>query len=117
MQEVLLRKLIEKNYFKKGSEIDATYKGLDLSGQMVHSFQQTYTVAAIYETTKTNRIRIDAVSNVDGQRIRIGPENILNIDGMTPERFAENYMVDIEGNAIAPSGKRRGRRPKGWIEE
>lgn len=117
MQEVLLRKLIEKDLFKAGTEVDATYTGLGLSGQPVHAAQQTFTVVSLYETKKTNRIKMDVRSTFDGELIRIGVENIINIDGMVPERFAENYMIDSVGNDIKPSGKRRGRRPKGWVDD
>jgi hypothetical protein len=116
MQEVLLRKLIEKNYFKNGTEIDATYRGVDLSGAPVHTFEQTFTITGIFETRKTKRILIDCFSTVDGRTIRVPVDAIVNIDGMTPERFAENYMIDENGGDIKPSGKRRGRRPKGWVD-
>jgi hypothetical protein len=116
MQEVLLRKLIEKEFFHTGTEIDATYRGNDLSGVPIHSFEQTFTVTGIFETRKTKRIKLDCFSTVDGRSIRIDVDNIVNIDGMTPERFAENYMIDTDGGEIKPSGKRRGRRPKGWVD-
>ncbi len=116
MKEILLRKLIEKQYFKTGTEIDASYRGHDLSGAPVHSFEQTFTVTGIFETRKTKRILVDAFSTHDGSTIRIGVDNIVKIDGMTPERFAENFMIDTEGGDIKPSGRRRGRRPKGWVE-
>ncbi len=117
MKEVLLRKLIEKAHVTIGTEIDATYNGLDLSGQMSHVFEHTFTITGIFETRKTNRILVDALSTVDGSTIRIGVDCIKAIDGMTPERFGENYMIDEDGGTIKPSGKRRGRRPKGWVEE
>lgn len=116
MQEVLLRKLIEKDYFKIGSEIDATYRGVDLSGTPIHTFAQTFTVTGIFETRKTKRILVDCISTIEGRTIRIGVDAIVAIDGMTPERFAENYMLDNTGGDIKPSGKRRGRRPKGWVD-
>lgn len=116
MQEVLLRKLIEKDYFKRGTEIDATYRGVGLDGSPVHVFEQTFTITGIFETRKTKRILIDCHSVVDGRTIRVGVGNIVNIDGMTPERFAENYMIDPEGGEIKPTGRRRGRRPKGWVD-
>lgn len=117
MQEVLLRKLIEKGYFTKGTEVDATYRGNDLSGQPVHVFERTFTVSSLMETRKTKRLLFDLVSIEDGRKIRIDISNIVRIDGMTPERFGQNYMIDEDGTDIKPIGKRRGRRPKGWTEE
>ncbi len=116
MKEVLLRKLIEKKYFTPGTELDAKYKGKGLHGVVSQLFEQTFTVLRLVETVK-GRLIIKAASNVDGQQIDLNVESIINIDGMTPERFAENFMIDEDGNDIKPAGKRRGRRPKGWVEE
>lgn len=118
MQEVLLRKLIEKNYFTAMTEVDATHKGIDLSGQPLHTFEGTFTVVKLLETKKTNALVLEVVSIMgDGARMRIRPDQITAIDGMTPERFAENYMIDPAGNDIKVVGKRRGRRPKNWNPE
>lgn len=116
MQEALLRKLIEKNYFQVGTEIEAIGKGVGMSALPVKT-QHTYVVCGIYEKKVSKTLLIDGISNSDGSAIRIGVGNILNIDGMTPERFAENYMLDLNGSEIKPSGRRRGRRPKGWTPE
>ncbi len=117
MHEILLRKLIDKDYFKAGTEVDATYRGVDLSGQPIHIFEETYTVARIMETRKTKRILIDIHSTRDGRPVRIAVDNIIKIDGMTPERFAENYMITTDGDDILPTGARRGRRPNNWTPE
>lgn len=117
MKQVLLKKLIEKDYFAPGSEIDASYKGIDISGSIMHAFQQTFTVVSLSESRKSGNLIIKAASNEDGYMVILGVDSIINIDGMTPERFAENFMLDEDGKDIKPSGKRRGRRPKGWVEE
>ena len=114
MQEILLRKLIEKNYFAISTEVDAIDKGVDLSGRAIHEFEHTYTVSGLYESRKTGRLIVELVSVDDGSKTRIPADNITKIDGMTPERFAENYMIDPEGHDIKLAGKRRGRRPKNW---
>lgn len=117
MQEILLRTLIAKNYFKIGTEIDATYRGRGIDGTPINVFEQTFTITGIYESRKDQSILMEAISIVDGERrIRVGVTSVINIDGMTPERFAENYMIDPDGGEIKPSGRRRGRRPKGWVD-
>ena len=115
MEEQLLRKLIEKKHFGTGTEVDAVHKGLDLSGVPIHQFEGTYTVADLLESSKTGRLILELASVRDGQRVRVHPEAIRGIDGMTPVRFAENYMIAPDGSDIKLSGKRRGRRPKGWV--
>ncbi len=116
MKEVLLRKLIEKEYFGSGTEIEAVYKGVDLSGRPIHSFQQSFIVSALFESRKDRSIILEAKSKETGFKMRMGVDDIINIDGMTPKRFAENYMLDLDGNDIKASGKRRGRRPKSYDE-
>lgn len=116
MEEQLLRKLIEKNHFTTGTEVDAIHKGVDLSGTALHSFEGTYTVTSLLESRKTGKLILELASVRDGYRVRVNADAIRGIDGMTPLRFAENYMVAPDGSDIKLSGKRRGRRPKGWVE-
>jgi hypothetical protein len=55
------------------------------------------------------------MSAADGSSVKVRADAITMIDGMTPERFAENYMIAPDGSATSrSSGKRRGRRPKNW---
>lgn len=116
MQDILLRKLIDKSFFKEGTEVDAKYRGVGLDGLPFHTFGQTFTVTGIFETRKTKQLRMDCFSTVDGRTVRIGVDNITKIDGMDPERFAENYMIDPTGEEIKVVGMRRGRRPKNWVD-
>ncbi len=117
MEEFLLRKLIEKNFFNVGTEVSARHKAMDLSGRQIHLFEGNFTVSALLERKKAGTLVLDLVSTDDGSNIRIDPEQIVGIDGMTPERFAENYMINPDGSEIKVIGKRRGRRPKNWNPE
>lgn len=117
MEEQLLRKLIEKQYFGVGTEVDAVHKGVDLSGSPMHTFEGTFTVTALMEKRNTGELLLRLSSVRDGSHVRVPASAILGIDGMTPHRFAENYMIAPDGTDIKISGKRRGRRPKGWVAE
>lgn len=117
MREELLRKLIEKQYFKIGTEVNATFKGHDLSGLAHNYFEETFTVLALLESRKTGKLIIELGSVFDGDRVRVKTDAITMIDGMTPERFGENYMINEDGSDLKPTGRRRGRRPKGWKPE
>lgn len=117
MEEVLLRKLISANYFKVATELDANVKGRSLDGQQVHRFNEPFTVTGLFESKKTGRLVIQLASLRDGCAVRIDCADITGIDGMTPERFAENYMIAPDGTDIKVVGKRRGRRPKNWNPE
>lgn len=117
MEEVLLRKLISATYFNVATEIDANVKGRSLDGQPVHRFNETFTVTKLLESKKTGRLVLEGSSLRDGWQVRIDAKDIIGIDGMTPERFAENYMIAPDGSEIKVTGKRRGRRPKNWNPE
>jgi hypothetical protein len=117
MQEHLLRTLIGKNFVKVATEVDAQYKGRDLCGVPIHTFEQTYSVGGLFESQKSGRLVLELRSTKDGSAIRVFSEAITKIDGMTPERFAENYLVAPDGSDIKVEGKRRGRRPKNWNPE
>lgn len=117
MQDVLLHKLIEKNFFITGTKVDAMRKGVDLSGQPMHQFGDTFTVVGLATSQKTGRLLVEVVSSNGDLRRRLTADQIINIDGMTPERFAENYMIAPDGSDIKVVGRRRGRRPKNWTEE
>lgn len=117
MQEHLLRKLIEKNYFCVLTEVNALLKGYDIGGSAMFKFDGTYTVTGLYESRKTGKLILGVSSVVDGTTHRIGADDITMIDAMTPERFAENYLISPDGSDIKIIGKRRGRRPNNWVEE
>lgn len=117
MDEILLRKLIEKDHFKVSTEVDARARGCDLSGRATVAFVDTYTVAKLLENRRTGRLVMELISARDGNSIKVQCESITMIDGMTPERFAENYMIAPDGTDIKIVGKRRGRRPKNWTPD
>ena len=116
MKEVLLRKLVEKGYFSVGSEIDVGYTAMDFSGSK-RNFQNTFTVLSIGERKSDQSLVFKIVSTNDGSHRTCNLPDIILIEGMIPERFAENYMIDPDGGEISATGARRGRRPKWMIEE
>ena len=115
MKEALLRKLVEKGYFAVGSEIDVGYTAVDFTGAK-RAFQNTFTVSMIGERRSDRSLVFKIFSINDGSHRSCGLEDIRLIEGMTPERFAENYMIDPDGEEIGSTGARRGRRPKWLIE-
>lgn len=115
MEEKLLRELIAKNYFTQGTEVDAKYEAVDMSGKARRQFEGTYTVTRLMENRKTGKLIINLSSIRDGTMVKVPAESIFGIDGMTPTRFAENYMIAPDGGEIKLVGKRRGRRPKNWV--
>jgi hypothetical protein len=117
MEEFLLRKLISATHFSIATEVEANVRGSSLDGQSLHRFNETYTVTKLLESKKTGRLVLELSSLRDGSTARVDAKDIIGIDGMTPERFAENYMIAPDGSEIKVTGKRRGRRPKNWNPE
>jgi hypothetical protein len=109
MKTDLVQKLIEKGAIKQRTEIEAYYKGIDLSGARLARVRGNFIVlgARLVE----GRISFDGLSTIDGTRERFLADDILMVDGMDPERFAHNFGLDINGETLR-QGKRRGRKPK-----
>lgn len=114
MKTELVQKLIEKSAIKQRTEIEAYYKGMDLSGARIARVRGNFIVlgARLVE----GRIWFDGLSTIDGRRDRFLAEDILLIDGMDPERFAQNFGLNMEGEPLR-QGKRRGRKPKALLAQ
>jgi glucose-6-phosphate dehydrogenase assembly protein OpcA len=116
MKESLLNRLIEKNYFTTGTVIRSRLRGMDLSGVELHSFEKDFVTVKLGKSRKTDELVVMVKSEL-GEQKSFKSGDITEIDGMTPERFAQNYLLDPEGNDLKPFGKRRGRKPRDWDED
>lgn len=109
MSPELARKLISKGIIHQNTEIDAFYRGVDISGAAVLRSQGNFTVLGAKVVGE--KLYFDAVSTNDGVTRRILCEDIFKIDGMEPDRVAINFgLTDIGVDVV--QGKRRGRKPK-----
>ncbi len=114
MQEILLRSLIAKDYFKVLTEVKVRHKVLTV-GHVSHvKVEDIFTITNIRERPNGTLV-MEGLSTTAGDRIKFSCDDIVAIDGMTPERFAENYMIATDGTEIKVKGARRGRRPKNWV--
>jgi hypothetical protein len=105
----LIRKLIQEGVIHENTEIDACYQGVDIGGAQLAMVQGNFAIKAA--KVIQGGVFFDTVSTQDGSQRRIAAAAIVRIDGMEPERFAENYGLTPEGKPIK-QGKRRGRKPK-----
>lgn len=114
MEEILLRSLISRQHVTASTEVDVEYSTLMVGNVQKFDTVGTFTVTAIGEKRSDGTLLMEGRSTRDGRKIKFTADRIRNIDGMTPLRFAENYMVAPDGTDIPVTGARRGRRPKNW---
>lgn len=114
MDEILLRSLITRDHFKLSTEVDVAHSTLMVGNVQKFDTVGTFSVTRIGQKRSDGTIIMEGRSTRDGRPIKFTADRIQNIDGMTPLRFAENYMVAPDGTDIPVTGARRGRRPKNW---
>lgn len=113
MKVELARALLERNVIRKETEITARYKAPYMGGR---DYAQLVGDFLIQRAVKTqDRVLFDATDVSQGRSYRIACEDVLRIDGMDMKRFAKIYNLTEDGTPTK-AAKRRGRRPKNWVE-
>lgn len=101
--------LIQKGLIKVNTEIDADYMAYDIAG--VKNARTPGNFMIMGAKKKGDTFVFEGRSTVDGSRHQIDCRDVRQIDGMSPNRFAETYGLTVKGDKIK-EGKRRGRKPK-----
>jgi hypothetical protein len=107
MKVSLSKKLVERGIIRPGTEIEALYEALDLSGVHRTECRDNFVIMSIKGLDEP----VFEIAARDGRRKRIGSAAIIKIDGMEPGRLASIYNIKPDGSD-KPPGKRRGRKPK-----
>jgi hypothetical protein len=110
----LIRKLISNGILRQNTEIEATYKGIDISGRAIAPTRGTFFLRGVKINEERQMVFFDTISTVDGHPRKIMAEEINSIDGMPIDRLASIYGISATGGHI-DQGKRRGRRPRAKI--
>jgi len=113
MDKNLAQILIEKNLLKEEMEITVKYYGLDLSGLNKVVVKNNFFINKL--TQNQNNTILELRSTKDGTLIKATTDQIVDIEGMPPSRFAACYNIRIteDGSWSTNSNKKkRGRRPK-----
>lgn len=110
MNTNLVRKLVSLGVVRQNTEIEATYRGVDLAGIALPRITGTFFVQGI-RISKTGSILFDAKSTVDGTQRTFLSSDVSAIDGMPISKLTSIYGISATGSAVA-QGKRRGRRPR-----
>ncbi len=111
MNVILIKKLTELGVIKHNTEIEAEYKGVDMSGSPVVQSIGNFFVQSV-KINKDRSAAIFGVTNSQGGDPRTVLSNdVLKIDGMSIEALASIYGIAEDGGKLV-QGKRRGRRPR-----
>lgn len=109
MHITLSKRLIERGVIKAGTEVEAVYRAVGLSGQADVPRLGTFVVTAT--TIGADEVLIEAASTVNGAPVKLSARAVQRLDGMEPARIASIYGLSDEGDPLK-QGKRRGRKPK-----
>lgn len=109
MQVSLMRALLARDIVRPSTEIEARYKGVDLSGSERYKFTGGFILRSHAE--RHGHLYLHCASTRDGRPYEIMAEDVLTIDGMDPERLAMIYNIRPDGEPMKAKA-RRGRKPK-----
>lgn len=109
MNTNLARKLVSAGVIRQNTEIEAEYKGIDLSGRPLIKSRGNFFVQSVKIINE--EVIFDVVSVVDGSPRRIKSSDILFMDGMAVKTVASIHGISDKGDKLK-EGKRRGRKPK-----
>lgn len=105
----LSKKLVEKGVIREGTEFEAYYHAIGLSGNADVPKRGTFVILGVKTTPDT--VLFECANAIDGTRMRFPATSILTLDGMEPQRLASIYGLAVDGGSMK-QGKRRGRKPK-----
>jgi len=109
MNTNLARKLVSAGVIRQNTEIEAEYRGVDLSGRPMIKCRGHFFIQAVKIINE--EVIFETVSVVDGTPRRIKSSDVLFMDGMPVQKVASIHGISDKGDKLK-EGKRRGRKPK-----
>jgi hypothetical protein len=110
MENKLAEALAVKGVLPAGTEVEARYTGVGLGAVSNVKVTGYFSIVSIGKK-KSGDIVFTLAGLRDGAVSKVLAEDVINIDGMDPARFASVYDIKADGNVAAPKA-RRGRKPK-----
>jgi hypothetical protein len=111
MELSLTKKLVDKKLLNENTEVLARYDGKGVNCILGVQSTGIFNIVQVIYNSVEDTYLFDVYSTLDGSHRRIKHSDIIEIDGMTPKRFASVYDIKADGSAELV-GKRRGRKPK-----
>jgi len=116
MDNKLAEALVQKGVLKEGTEVRAKHKAMGLGSVNNVIVSGDFSISATH-IREDGRVVFKLADLRSGAPSSVFAEDIEDIDGMDPVRFASVYDITADGGK-AVVGKRRGRKPKNrQIEE
>lgn len=116
MNTNLIRKLVSAGVIRQNTEIDAFYKGVDMSGAPLARVRGTFFVRGLKINETAELVIFDTISTIDGSARTIMSNDVVYVDGMEVDKLASIYGFDAQGGKLV-QGKRRGRKPRNRVIE
>ena len=115
MDNKLAEALVLKGVLKPGTEVRAKHKAMGLGSvnNVIVSGDFSIVTSKIRED---GRVLFKLADLRSGAPATVFADDVEDIDGMDPVRFASVYNITAEGDK-AVLGKRRGRKPKNRVIE
>lgn len=108
MIDSIFSALLEKHALGEDNIITAKYTIRDLFGRTFDRMSE-FRISTVRQDQ--NNLMFQLISLSENQRVHVGPESIMLIDGMEPARYADIYDLLPDGST-KKVGKKRGRKPK-----
>lgn len=105
----LVKIFVEKEVIKEETELYMTYKGIGLDGVANVESKGYFYVDEIKDHNHIFTFKLRDIKA--GEVFYNNSENIIGVDGMTLDRFASAFDLDLNGNKVQTPPK-RGRKTK-----
>jgi hypothetical protein len=115
MNVLLAKKLIENGAIRQSTELEAYYNAHGLSCVDNSNIIGKFTLVAARYAEKETEIIFECLSEDGLKPYRFTNKEVLSLDGMPPDRVASIYNLKDNGEEMTGCGKRRGRKPKGFL--
>lgn len=107
--------LTRKGLITGQTEVETFYQS-PILGNVTNSLVKGDFTVCGYSIDENELVMFKVRSLRDGSYYEVPAVNVVTIDGMEPERYAQVYDINIDGTKVAQQ-KRRGRKPKKRLED
>lgn len=105
----LVKIFVEKDIIKEETELHMVYMGVGLDGMPNIESKEYFLIEEIKDHGNIFTFKLRDIKA--GEIYYNNNENIIGVDGMTLERYAAAFDLDLNGNFVPPPPK-RGRKTK-----
>jgi hypothetical protein len=108
----LIKAMIDKNILSSEIKITANYTTKDSVGRII-SKRDEFRLVTVQEQGNNYRFKLKQLRG--NTTVFVWANDIIALDGMTPERYVGVYNINPDGT-VKNLGKKRGRKPKSLLK-